>query len=227
MPRVKSMTGLTTVPVLRLGDELVWESARIIDALEQHEPDPSLYPADEELRVRALEVQRRFDHEVGPLVRRALFASMLDEPDYVCSLFSFYRPAPQRLLYRAAFPLAKGVMKKSMGISDQASVDTAYVATEAALGWVAAESRSTGYLVGNAFNVADLAAAALLAPCSNPPDSPMFRGDPMPDKIIEWNRRWDSHPGSDWVRRIYRDHRAPPGVSLRHARGGIDSPERA
>lgn len=221
MPRVRRMTGLTTVPVLRIGEELVWESARIIDALERRQPDPPLYPADPSLREQALAVQRRFDDEIGPLVRRSLFASMLEEPDYICSLFSFYRPTLQRLLYRASFPLAKGMMKKGMGISDHASVEAAHAETDAALGWVAAESAATGYLVGDAFGVADLTAAALLAPCANPPDSPMFRPDPMPAAIREWTERWSTHPGSDWVRRVYREHRAPPGVKLRHARGGV------
>ncbi|MDP6814619.1 MAG: hypothetical protein QF582_15500, partial [Alphaproteobacteria bacterium] len=66
-----------------------------------------------------------------------------------------------------------------------------------------------GYLVGDRFSVADLAAAALLAPSANPPNSPMSRPEPMPAGATAWVERWADHPGVAWVRQRYLDDRPP------------------
>src|SRR3954463_13177361 len=40
----------STFPILVIGDEVVPDSTKIIEALEQRHPDPPLYPADPQLR---------------------------------------------------------------------------------------------------------------------------------------------------------------------------------
>src|SRR6266850_8592086 len=40
-------TGHATLPVLHLDGKAIGDSTRIIEALERHQPDPPLYPADE------------------------------------------------------------------------------------------------------------------------------------------------------------------------------------
>ena len=88
-PRIKRLTGETTVPVVRFGDQIVAGSARIIDELERRFPEPSLYPRSPADRTRALDIQKRFDAEVGPAVRRGLFAALLQTP----GLFKIMRTA--------------------------------------------------------------------------------------------------------------------------------------
>ena len=208
-PTVKRLTGQSAVPVLRFGDEIVYGSARIIDELERRFPDPPLYPADPAARKRALEIQAWFDEEVGPRVRRALFASLLGESAYVCRMFSSEKSLPLRAFYRATFPLAAGMIKRGMGITDQASIDDAIAGTREALDFVAKEGGREGQLVGSGFTVADLSAAALLAPTANPPHPAMQRPEPMPESASRWLERWARHPGAEWVLHQYRRHRPP------------------
>jgi len=206
--KVKKLTGQSQVPVLRMGTEIVAGSARIIDEIERRFPQPPLYPRDEAIGRQALEIQSHFDDEVGPAVRRAFFSLVVHEPDYLCKIFSSFRGAPVRLAYRASFPIARRMMMKSMQIDDPVAVRQSFEATERALDFVAEKSDATGYLAGDSFSVADLTAAALLAVTANPPHSPMFRPTPIPVRVVaEWDERWDAHPGTAWVRELYRRHR--------------------
>lgn len=215
---LRRLTGQTQVPVLRIDRELIAGSARIIDELERRYPDPPLYPADEASRRRALEIQKWFDEEVGPRVRRALFSVMLDEPSYVCRMFASDRSVPQRTLYRASFPLLRSFMKRGMGITDRASIEDAFRGTREALDFVAKQSGPEGCLVGDSFSVADLTAAALLAPTTNPDHPAMRRPEPIPDSIRQWLVRWADHPGARWVLEQYARYRPPSAeIPLRGA----------
>lgn len=206
-PFILRLTGETTVPVLREGEDVIAGSAKIIEALETRFPDPPLYPSDPALRARALEVQGWFDEEVGPYVRRALFSLLLEEPAYVCRMFSEERNTLTRAFYRASFPLAKGLMKKGFGLTGPEAVAEGFKKTAEAFDYVATNSRDTGYLAGDAFTVADLAAAALLGPAVSPADTPMDLPKPRPKVLVEWFERWADHPGAAWVRGIYSRHR--------------------
>lgn len=204
---VKKLTGQTMVPVVGFGGHWVHGSAQIIDELERRFPEPALYPSDPQLRQRALDIQRHFDEDVAAHIRRSLFAAMLDEPAYIVSVFAGHRSLPVRLAYRATFPLAKGMMTKSMNLADPAAIEEAARVTAEALEFVLKESGPEGYLVGDSFSVADLTAAAILAPAADPPDSPMCKPRPMPPNSRAWLERWADHPGCDWVRQIYAKHR--------------------
>jgi glutathione S-transferase len=206
---VTRLTGQTAVPVVRFGNEALHGSARIIEELEKRFPQPPLVPADPALAKRALEIQAWFDEEVGPRVRRALFATLLNDPDYICRTFAADRSLLKRRLYRALFPLTRGVMKKGMGIAGAASVEDGYEGTREALDFVARAAGPAGHLVGDAFSVADLTAAALLAPTTMPEDSPMCLPEPRPAGVRRWLEHWAQHPGTQWVRDTYARHRPP------------------
>ncbi len=210
---IRRLTGQTKVPVLRLGEEILPGSAWIIGELEQRFPDPPLFPEDAGLRERALEIQERFDEQVGPNVRLALFAVLLNEPTYVCRLFASQRGAVTRALYRASFPLVGGVMRRSMGISGPETIVAAEKVTREALDFVATQAGPGGFLVGERFSVADLTAAALLAPIANPAHPDMARPQPMPASLSRWLERWEDHAGVAWVREQYRRHRPPASAA--------------
>jgi glutathione S-transferase len=203
---VQRLTGQTETPVVRFPDRVVHGSADIIAALEERFPSPPLYPEDPVERERALDVQRRFDVEVGPAIRRALFAVLLESPAYVAGFFSEGRGTVARSLYRTTFPLVGAVMRRSMGV-DREGVEKGLAVTSDALGFVARESARTGQLAGERFSVADLTAAALLAPAVQPPDSPMRLPEPRPEGVDRWLERWAAHPGTAWVLEQYRKHR--------------------
>jgi glutathione S-transferase len=70
----------TTLPVLSLDHCAIGDSTRIIEALERRWPDPPLYPAEAELRERALELDEYFDEELGPEIRRVFLYRLFADP---------------------------------------------------------------------------------------------------------------------------------------------------
>jgi len=207
---VKRLTGQTQVPVLRMGQATIHGSARIIDVLERQVPTPALYPADPELRRRALQIQAWFDEVVGPPLRLALFAHMLAAPEYVSRMFTEDRGPVARVLYRACSPVWRQLMKRSMGITSAEAVERALASTEQGLDFVAREAGTMGVLVGDTFTVADLAAAAILSPTVTPPIAPMSLPEPRPPVVLQWLERWVDHAGTAWVAQQYRRHRGRP-----------------
>ena len=205
-PRMQKLSGQPQVPVLRDGHDVVAGSARIIDYLETRYPEPRLYPRDEATRCRALELQARFDSEVGPAIRLAMFHELLIEPGYFVSLFTSGQPLLTRVGYRAIFPLVRVLMAREMKITAE-NAATALATTRRAFDLVAAESRKTGYLAGDSFSVADLAAASLLAPGVAIEPSPFGYPKPISSSLRAWWDRWRDHPGAAWVSSMYERHR--------------------
>ena len=80
----------------------------------------------------------------------------------------------------------------------------------AALDRIEAERQPSGYLVGDAFSVADLTAAALFAPLVVPPELQYRLPEPLPSVLVEHQRALADHPAYRWVADMYRRHR---GVS--------------
>jgi glutathione S-transferase len=68
---------------------------------------------------------------------------------------------------------------------------------------------SGGYLVGDCFTVADLTAAALLAPIVWPVEYPdaAWRAGRFPDELLAFRDAMSSRPGGQWVLEMYRRHR--------------------
>jgi glutathione S-transferase len=208
-PGVRRLSGATTTPVLVLDGRAISGSARILEALEERFPERPLFPADPALRRRALEIQERFDREVGPAARTVLFSVLIDEPGYLCRVFAGHRAAPVRALYRATLPIARGMIAKANGTTDRANVERAFEVTRQALDFVAKEAGPGGQLVGDSFSVADLACASLLAVLTQPPHPDMRRPEPMPGRVEALLARFAPHPALQWVHEQYRRHRPP------------------
>ncbi|MEQ8268953.1 MAG: glutathione S-transferase family protein [Parvibaculum sp.] len=214
---IRKLAGTTETPVLKIGGLIVAGSAEIIDALEANYPEPPLYPSDPERKKAALAVQSFFDSEVGPQVRRAFFSELIHEPGYFCAVFASDKPLATRLVYRASLGIAKGMIRRQMGLDVPGAADAAIRATQAALDRVVAQAGPTGYLVGDSFTVADLTAASLLAPACSPSHPDMELPSPRPQRIEDWLSRWAAHPGTAWVKEIYRKHRPQRVLPLRAA----------
>jgi len=208
-PQIGRLSGQSMTPVLVLDGEVIAGSARILDALEKRFPERALYPADPALRRRALEIQERFDREVGPAARTVLFSVLIDEPDYLCRVFAGHRSRPVRALYRATLPLAKARIARANGTQDAAGIARAFEITREALDFVAKEVEGRGQLVGDCFSVADLTCASLLAVLTQPPHPDMQRPQPMPERIEALLARFAPHAALQWVLDQYRLHRPP------------------
>jgi glutathione S-transferase len=210
---IRRLSGQTATPVLVLDGAVVAGSAAIVAALEARFPAPPLLPADPDLRERALGWQRTFDDEVGPAVRTALFSVMLDAPDFVCRTFSLDRGPLTRAAYRATFPLARGLMARAHETDRPERVARAFEVVERAFERVARGAGPEGHLVGDAFGVADLACAALLAPLVETGHPDMTRPGPVPDRVAELVGRYAAHEGAAWVRDRYARYR-PAGAAV-------------
>jgi glutathione S-transferase len=205
IPLVYWMSGQKQVPVLRTGAEIVCGSAAIIDWLERTHPEPALFPSSPAARAEALEVQRWFDEKVGAAVRRAFFFDFLDDGDYAARSLAVGKGTVTTALYRALFPATRALMRLDMGITADGA-ERARERTAEALDRVAKTAGPDGYLVGDRFSVADLAAAALLSPVGLPPESVQME-EPHPSGLRRWLARWADHPGTAWMRAMFARHR--------------------
>jgi len=204
---LKRLTGHTVTPVL-LHDGIALDgSARIIDWLEAQYGAPALMPSDPSLRDEALRVQRWFDDDLTPRIRRPVLDALLKQPGYFARIFADGAPALKRLGYACAVPLAAPSIRKGNGITGADAVEDGLRAATVALDFVAARSAATGYLCGDAFSVADLTAASTLAVLIRPVNSPMSCPQPVARSFRELMDHYADHPGAAWVRRIYDQHR--------------------
>jgi glutathione S-transferase len=203
-PRMQRLSGRTQTPVLVDGDEVIAGSAEILAHLERRFPEPPLLPTDAGERERALAVAKRFDDEVGPAVRVAMFFEVMSGA-YALRTFCAERSPVVKATYRASFPLVARIMRRSMRI-DAGNAARGRERTHEALEFVASEAKGSGYLVGDRFSSADLTCAALLMPAV---DVGKLGGPTSPGSDAEraWLARWADHPGAAWVREIYRRHR--------------------
>ncbi|WP_417519655.1 glutathione S-transferase family protein [Minwuia sp.] len=209
-PHIRKMlaiSGQTKTPVLIMDGEVTPNSADIIARLERHQPEPPLMPTDDGARGRVLEIQRWFDDDIGPRIRRTVLDSMMGAHGYIAETFAGDAALPMRLIYRAMLPLAAGRIRQGNGITGPEDIADGHAAIGEALDFIEAESAATGYLAGDAFTLADLTAAAMMAPVVNPDHPAMKRPEPMPKATRDLIDRHADRPASGWVRDIYRNHR--------------------
>jgi glutathione S-transferase len=210
----KRLTGdIETTPVLTIDGRSIGDSTRIIAALEERWPEPPLYPQDDALRARALELEDFFDEELGPDIRRAVYQELLPRPDLVRPLFEHDQPLAARAVLRASWPVLLRGMRSSMDINPEAA-ERSRAKTEAAIDRLEQELSPSGYLVGDAFTVADLTAASLLYPIALPPEFPYPMVPDIPDSAREFVMTLRERPGGQWVSEMYRRHRQPVGVPV-------------
>jgi glutathione S-transferase len=187
-----------------LGGEVISDSTRIIAALETRHPTcPSIPPTRPHGPARSPE--DFFDEELGPHIRRVFFFHLLQDPDTASATLTVGEPALSRRLYRGAFPLVRAVMRADMGIDAERSAQSR-AKVEEALTRIESELQPSGYLVGDAFSVADLTAAALLAPLLHADEFP-YRLPPLLPPLAAWRASVAERPGFRWAAEMYRRHR--------------------
>ena len=202
----KKLAGTRTFPILELNGRVIADSTEIIEALEQGWPDPPLYPADAGERQRALELEDFFDEELGAYSRTLVVSHMLPSSELLLGAFYPDIGGARRAASRAAYPAIKRAFAANIPVKPD-EVDIAFGKLRAAGERIRTERGAGDYLVGDGFTVADLTAAALLAPAVAPPEFPFpqpQRGHPLfapvRDALAESGL-------DDWVREMYRRHR--------------------
>lgn len=206
IPTALWLTGQKSVPILKAGHRAIAGSASIIDHLEQRYPQKPLYPRSLQSRKRALDIQRWFDQEVGADIRRAFFYELLPAQRFTANTFSQGFSPSLRRGYRWIFPGLVPVLKLDMRITKKGH-ERGLARMEEALDFVAENAGDKDCLVDDHFCVADLCAASLLMISCFPPELQFDLDTPFPPQMTQWLDRWQQHPGTAWVRRIYQRHR--------------------
>src|SRR5438874_2069718 len=207
VPRALWATGQAKLPILFLDGQAIADSTRIIEALERLQPEPALYPRDEAARRRALALEDFFDEEVGHAVRTAIVGPLFaHDPVSAGSVLTTGMGAGARRAVRAVLPAFRAFYKLRHGIDD-AAIAVAPARVRAGLDRIAAELGPSGHLVGDAFSVADLTAAALFSPIVLPPEFPYPPPEPRPRHVLALRASLEGHPAFRWVLETYRRYR--------------------
>jgi glutathione S-transferase len=200
-------TGRGTLPILFLDGRAIGDSTHILAALEARHPEPPLYPSSDADRQRALALEDDLDERLGPALRAAVVTPLfrLDPELAIRALTSGMPEAAYRRLrgLRWIFPAYYRFRHK---ISD-AKLEEDRAAVVAALDRIERERSGRAYLVGDAFSVADLTAAAMLSPLLQPPEIQYPLAVAWPPGLREWREGVLKHPAAQWAARLYRIHR--------------------
>jgi glutathione S-transferase len=196
-----------TFPVLGVNGSSIGDSTAIIAWLEEHHPEPALYPADPDERRRALALEDWFDEELGPQMRLLGFHEVTNDPRVLEEVAALILPSA---IARFRGPAAAGVrtlLNLRFGVGSEERADRARAAVVGALDRIESELGDREYLAGDGFSVADLTAAALLYPLVLPPEGPQL---PAPSEAYEAFRApLKDRRGFRWVAEMFRRHRRP------------------
>jgi glutathione S-transferase len=200
-------TGQGALPILFLNDKPIHDSTAIIAALEQHQPEPALYPEDALQRRRALELEDYFDEKLGPAVRASIVTPLFArDPDIALRVLTTGMPAKAYETMRPLTRIFPTYYRWRHKISAK-RIEQDRADVRAALDRMARELQPSGYLVGETFSVADLTAAALLGAGLQPPEIQYPLTVELPDYMRQWRDEVTSHSASQWALGIYRRHR--------------------
>jgi glutathione S-transferase len=194
------LTGQRRLPILELEGRAIAGSATIIAALEEHRPEPPLFPEDPADRERALTLADFFDEHVAPAIRAHGFHHTSRHPEMIVAgvmpRAEGLQAAALRAFYTAAVPYIHADYKTT---PDAGPIRAGMDRLEREIG-------PSGYLVGDRFSVADLTAAALFTPLLAPPQRP-YLPRALPPEVLALREELTARPGGRWVFEMYARHR--------------------
>jgi glutathione S-transferase len=211
-------TGRGTLPILFLDGRAIGDSTPIIAALEERYPEPALYPGDATARQRALALEDYFDEQLGPALRAAIVTPLFrHDPDVALRMLTTGMPDKAYQTLRPLGRIFPAYYRFRHKISD-AKLHADRATVDAALNRIEQERQGRAYLVGDAFTVADLTAAALLGPLLQPSEIQYPLRVELPPYLQDYRASLLRHPAMQWAADIYRLHRgSSAAVSRRPA----------
>lgn len=206
IPRVRWLTGQNKVPVLCVDGRAIAGSNHILAEIERLRPDPPLYPVEPEARRRALAIQTYFDDEVAPEVRRLFWSCCLNDRRLCARVATMGFSDAVAGVWWALSPVILPALSLNVGL-DRQSLDRAQGRLNAHFDRLESEIGASGYLVGDRFSLADLAAAAVMTAIIRPPQYPYPLPEPWPAALRELRDSVAHRRGFGWVLDIYARHR--------------------
>ena len=159
----KKLSNNSALPIIDHDGCIVQNSSDILNYLDHTFPENNLTPNDSNLRQQSIDWENYVDKEIGLNVRCFLYHVLLEYPEIIIAFFAHQCAWYGKPFVKMIFP----AMKKNMRQNLQINVSTAEQAKnnlQSAIENIYLNRQATGFLVGNSFSRADLAAASLLAP---------------------------------------------------------------
>ena len=205
--RVWRATGQGKLPVLWLDGRAISDSTRIIAALENHYPAPPLYPLDATTRQRSLALEDDLDDTLGPALRAAVMTPLFrHDPEIALRVLTTGMGSGAHRRLRPLLRIFPAFYRFRHSISES-NLERDRATVAAALDRIEHGRQGRAYLVGEAFTVADLTAAALLAPLLQPPEIQYPLQVELPPYLKDYRAAVLQHPAAQWAAGIYRLHR--------------------
>ena len=201
-----------TFPVLQLDGHAYGDSTKIIAALESRYPEPPLYPRDPAERRHALEIEDFMDEEVAPHVRVLAWHEAIKDTDGFDEFAARTLPPVMQRSGRLAAAVGTTFLKLRYRVAGTDAAALAREKIEAGFDRIDAELGDGEYLVGDAFSVADLTAAAIYYPLVMPPEGPQALVA-MPSSFEEYRRSFADRRAYRWIGEMFARHRKR-GVSV-------------
>lgn len=198
----------TSLPLLRDGDRILADSSDIALYLESSYPQQPLLPANGALRDEILALEDRYDR-LGVHVRRWLYGQIEDWDGVLDAMLQVHSPLFG--LRDRSRPALVQVLRKLYGVTPDRVARSGAEITE---GLHTLEKRihqdPSRYLVGDQLSLADISAAALLAPLLSPPQSPWEGIGGFSQQGQRFLQELHARPAGRWVLERYaRDRYAP------------------
>jgi len=203
--------GNHTVPVLVDRGKALGDSAAIAAHLEQAYPDRPLLPTGDADRARALELEAFFGKNAGRAVRQWLYGQLVQQDGAAVAVMLEEYPSPVRFFGRVLSKRIDGVLRKQYRLTPE-GIAAAQATVIAVFERIELETQSdpTRYLVGSALSIADISAAALLAPIVAPPGCPWDSKEGnanSTEAIRAFRAELSTRPGWAWVLARYANDR--------------------
>jgi glutathione S-transferase len=181
---------------------LLWANGRAADGCD-------LYPQDAAARAEVLALEDRFDEDLGPHVRRAIYFDLLPVPGLTIPLMTYRVPRLERTLLPLLYRPLRKVMRTSMRIDAEGarrSFDRLMGTMDAVSDRLADGRR---YLMGDRFGAADITFASLAAPavCAPGYAVPLPGLEELPAQAARLVRAVRQTPAGAFCLRMYRDER--------------------
>jgi glutathione S-transferase len=201
---IKAIAPDSEVPVLQQDQEIIQGSGNIISWLDQRYPATPLTPIDAQSKQQALEWEHYANENIGPHIRLYFYHYLLEQPELTVPMLAQGQPFHKRFLFRVIYPKVRSIMRQHMNINERTARISLKI-LERAINKLHAHYAHHGFLVGDQFSRADLAAASLLAPLVEPAKYGISWPTHYPGELQQ--TIYDFRDRLDWVDRLYRLYR--------------------
>ncbi len=198
------LCGQSSLPVLKDGKHIVYNSSDILTYLDDAYPRFQLTPEDPALKEEALDWEKYVDQNVGPAVRIVAYSELLKRPDLLLPMFAHEGPWYTGFVLKKAFPRIRSALRKFLPVNEE-SVAKSFSQLTAAKEKLMPVLRDSEFLVGDTFSRADLAVAALWAPLFSPGKYGVPWPDTMPLELQNIEKQFEEL--KPWVESVYAKYR--------------------